>query len=87
MKEKKVAPPKEFTENVYVIQDLIKKVPEMYKAAQRDWNAGQKKAQQLLYGSLGYYAYHNIPYPEKRQAQDLNIWSAEPASLDIEDPE
>lgn len=77
----KVTPPKEFAENVYIIQDLIKQVPELYKAAQKDWAAGQKKAQQLLYGS-GYYAYHDIPYPEK-QDQDLHIWSAEPYSLDL----
>ena len=84
MKEKKVAPPKEFTENVYVIQDLIKKVPELYKEAQKDWNAGQKKVQQYFHP--GYYAYHHAPYPDQQEV-DLNIWSAEPASLDIEDPE
>ena len=34
----------------------------------------------------GYYAYHHAPYPDQQEV-DLNIWSAEPASLDIEDPE
>lgn len=37
-----LTPPKEFAEQVYTIQCIIEQVPEMYKAAQRDWNAGQK---------------------------------------------
>ena len=60
-----LTPPKEFAESVYTIQCLIKQVPEMYKAAQRDWNAGQKAINnqyQPTYAG-GYYnnALGNIP--------------------------
>lgn len=37
-----LTPPKEFAEQVYTIQCLIEMVPDMYKAAQRDWKAGLK---------------------------------------------
>ena len=81
MKEKKVAPPKEFTENVYVIQDLIKKVPELYKAAQREWNDKQKE---MMRSPYPYYEY-GVPFPPYPNA-DLHIWSCG-SSISREDPE
>lgn len=60
-----LTPPKEFAEQVYVIQSLIEKVPEMYKAALRDWTASENQINnQIQPGYAGsYYAngFQGIP--------------------------
>jgi hypothetical protein len=57
-----LTPPKEFAEQVYTIQCLIKQVPDMYKAATRDWEANERAMSnqiQPAYSGSFYNSYFN----------------------------
>lgn len=59
-----LSPPKEFAENVYTIQCLIKQLPEMYKAAMRDWDNSKKAiSNQVQPAYAGYYGspFNSVP--------------------------
>ena len=90
-----LTPPKEFAENVYTIQCLIKQVPEMYKAAQRDWEAGKRAINNQIQPAYagGYYAnalngipqmvqgFYNAPYTPSQQPMNPNYQMMQPQNM------